>query len=168
MGGKGPSLGVARRSSSYKAEPWTRQLSPPWSRCPLDLSGPRAGGGVGAGRGCNQPPRGASTYALSVGLAPAGPVTAVAQRPGFVINRSFNCYGAGGGRIKKKRQRFVGLGWRRLQREGALFLQRSLELLTGTEQHFLVSLREGAWVPGGGQRSPALSEVANTQETPKL
>ncbi|KAK2504684.1 hypothetical protein MC885_005356, partial [Smutsia gigantea] len=33
---------------------------------------------------------------------------------------------------EKKRQRFVGLGWRRLQREDALFLQRSLELLTGT------------------------------------
>lgn len=65
-------------------------------------------------------------------MAPVQPVTAVAQRPGFVINRSFNCYRAGGRRKKKKRQRFVGLGWRRLQREEALFLRRSLELLTGT------------------------------------
>lgn len=68
------------------------------------------------------------------GCGSGGAVTAVVQRAGFVINRSFNCYGAGGGRIKKKkkRQRFVGLAWRQLQREEALFLQRSLELLTGT------------------------------------
>lgn len=38
----------------------------------------------------------------SLGLAPAQPVTAVARRPGFVINRSFNCYRAGGGRREKK------------------------------------------------------------------
>lgn len=35
-------------------------------------------------------------------MAPAQPVTAVARRPGFVINRSFNCYRAGGGREKKE------------------------------------------------------------------
>lgn len=100
--------------------------------CPPDLSEPWVGGS-GAGRGCSQRPRGASLYAPSLGLAPAQPATAVAQRPGFVINRSFNCYGAGGGRIKKKRGKgllgLVGAGCREKRH---CFLQRSLELLTGT------------------------------------
>lgn len=84
-------------------------------------------------RGRGQPPRGASICAQSLGLAPEQPVTAEARRPGFVINRSFNCYGAGGGEKKKKKESKICWTWvaPAAERRGTVFA-RSLEQLTRT------------------------------------
>lgn len=77
----------------FLASPELTSLCGP--RCPIDRSGPWAAASTPSRRN-------ASICAQSLGLAPAQPVTAVARRPGFVINRSLNCYRVGGEKKKKK------------------------------------------------------------------
>lgn len=133
LGGWGLLSGGSPKLFLQRPSPGAALSSKPTSLCgrggpltSLDLGC----GGSRAGRGCSQPPGVRLLCAQSLGLAQR--VTAAARRPGFVINRSFNCSGAGGGEKKKKEAKIC---WTWVapvaERRGTVFA-RSLEQLTRT------------------------------------